>query len=261
MGPPVREIACQQEEETIMRTVVSLLILAAFTAHPTSTRGDGLIYKLPADGTQVVYDLNIARHKSGEPGSERKVTGTLSIAAVGKKKVDGTDCRWIEFTMKMTYQGRERNVVYKLLIPESDLGKGKYPLSNVKQAWTKQRDSVRQISDASGRQAGPLPSFLPNPLKEAKKAKATLIETGAGKLSAKKLTARTEYEQGDANRTDKFTVAYELQLADKTPFGVAGGKMTIKEYRNRTTLDDVIVVTLKLKSIDKKAKSGIPDKN
>lgn len=244
-----------------MRAPLSLLTLAALATLPASTRADGLIFKLPADGTQVVYDLNIARHKSGEPGSERKVTGTLSIAAVGKKKVDGTDCRWIEFTMKMTYQGRERNVVYKLLIPESDLGKGKYPLSNVKRAWTKQRGRVREMTDASGREGGPLPSFLPNPLKDVKVAKAAQIETGAGKLSAKKLTAKTEYEQGDANRTDKFTVAYELQLAEKAPFGVAGGKMTIKEYRNRKTLDDIIVVTLKLKSIDKNAKSGIPDKN
>jgi len=244
-----------------MRALLSLLTLAALAPVPTAARADGLIYKLPGDGTRVVYDLKFTRHKSGSPGDKRMVTGTLSVAAVGTKKVDGADCRWIEFTMKMSFEGRERNVAYKLLLPKSDLGKGKYPLSNVKQAWTKQRDRVRQMTDASAREGGPLPSFLPNPLKDVKVAKPTVIETGAGKITAKTLTGKTEYEQGDATRTDKFTVDYEMQLADKTPFGVAGGKMTIKEYRDRTKLDDIIVVTLKLKSIDMKAKSGIPDKN
>jgi len=243
-----------------MRALCSLLTLAAFAAAPLSAPADGLIYKLPADGTRVTYEMNGVKSDAGRPGSENKMTGTLAVASVGKEKVDGADCRWIEITMKMFGRGREMTVSAKLLIPESDLGKGKYPLGNVKQAWLKQGDRLKEI-DPNGRDGGPVPAFLPNPLKDAKVGKPAEIATAAGKMSAKKLTAKTEYEQGTDKRVDKFTVEYDLQLADKAPFGVAGGKMTIKEYVNRTRLDDIVVLDLKLKSIDTKAKSNIPDKN
>jgi hypothetical protein len=241
-----------------MRARYSLLTLAAFAAFPLSAPADGLIYKLPADGTRVTYEMNMVR-KGGDV--ELKITGTLAVASVGKKKVGKIDCRWIEFTMKMSMDGRERTIVAKLLIPESDLGKGKYPLSNVKQGWLKQDDRLEEMNDPNSQRGGPVPAFLPTPLKNVKEAKPAEIDTGAGKMNAKKLTGKTEYEQGDANRTDRFAIDYELQLADKAPFGVAGGTMKMKEYRGRTTLSSTGVVTLKLKSIDKKAKSGLPDKN
>jgi hypothetical protein len=256
-------IACEPFSETpnleiVMRALYSLLTLVAFAVCPVKGRADGLIYKLPPDGTRVTYELS-AVHSQG--GNDMKIAGTLAVASVGKKTVDKTACRWIEFTMKMEQGGRERTVIAKLLIPESDLGKGKYALSNVKQGWLKQRDNVKELNDPNSRDGGPVPAFLPNPLKDVKEAKPAEIETGAGKMSAKKLTGKTEYEQGDANRTSRFTVDYELQLANKAPFGVAGGKMTMKRYRDRKTLSSTITIDLKLKSIDKKAKSGLPDKN
>jgi hypothetical protein len=241
-----------------MRAMHSLLTLAAFAAAPLSARGDGLIYKLPADGIRVTYEMKVV---ISQGGNEQEFAGALAVASVGKKKVDKTDCCWIEFTMKMEQGGVERTTIAKLLIPVSDLGKGKYALSNVKKGWLKQRDKVKELNDPNSREGGPVPAFLPNPLKDVKEAKPREIETGAGKMAAKKLTGKTEYEQGDANRTDKFTVDYELQLADKTPFGVAGGKMTMKRYRDRKTLSSTLTIELKLKSVDKKAKSDLPDKN
>jgi hypothetical protein len=81
MGPPVSQSARPYEVETIMRALFSLLTLAALAPVPTAARADGLIYKLPGDGTRVVYDLKFTRHKSGSPGDKRMVTGTLSVAA------------------------------------------------------------------------------------------------------------------------------------------------------------------------------------
>ena len=243
-----------------MRAIRSLLLVAA-VAVPASAQADGLIYKLPADGTGVTYEMEFVKK---DANSEVKMTGTLSIASVGKKKVKGTACRWIEFTLKMNFLGRARTIVAKFLIPESDLGKGKFPLSNIKAGWMsqgEQGDRVREMSDPYTRMGGPIPAFLPRPLKDVKQAKPVKIDTGIGKITAKKLTGKTEYEQGNENRTDKFIVDYELQLADKAPFGVAAAKITMKEYVNRTRLDDTITITLKLKSIDKNVKSGLPDKN
>lgn len=241
-----------------MRALYPLLTLAVIAATPLAVHADGLIYNLPPDGTRVTYDMAVVH---AEDGNELKITGTLAVASVGKEKVDKTDCRWIELTMKMTQEGRERTIVAKLLIPERDLGKGKRILSNVQRGWLKRGDGVQQLNDPHSRDGGPLPAFLPNPLKDVKEAKPADLNTGIGKLKSRKLTGKTEYEQGSANRTDRFTVEYALQRADKAPFGVAGGKLTMKRYRNRTMFSSSIAIELKLKSVNKKAKSDLPDKN
>lgn len=235
------------------------LLAAVAIALPLSARADGLIQKLPKDGSKVVYEMN-AVHTEGD-GRVRKFDGTLSVASVGTEKVDGADCRWIEVNFTMKHEGRERKVIAKVLIPESDLGQGKFPLANVKRGWIRMRDGRKpdKLNDPFSRKGGPLPALLPTPLSDVKKLKAAEVKTGIGKLTCKGLTGKTSYEQGDAKRTDKFVVEYESRLSDKTPFGVAACKLTMTEYRNKTEKDDVIVMTLKVKSVAKDAKSELPD--
>ena len=239
-----------------MRAVRSILALVV-AAVPLSAQADGLIYTLPKDGSKVTYEMK-AVNTDGD--RMREFGGTLSVASVGTAKVDGVDCRWIEFHMAMEMEGRQREITAKVLITAADLGKGKYPLANLKKAWLsmeKDKDP-KKLEDPFGRQGGPLPAFLPTPMKDVKKLDAAEIDTGIGKLKCKGVTGKVTYEQGDANRTDKFVVEYKTRLSDKVPFGVAGTKMTITEYRNKTEKDDVIAITLKLKSVAKNAKSELP---
>lgn len=235
-------------------------------AMPRSARADGLIYNLPADGTRVIYDMTYVQ-KDRRPGFEEKMSGTLAVASVGKKLVSGMACRWIEFTWSMTRRGRKRMFAWKLLIPESALGKGRSPLSNVRQGWWKLPGSLRFLGyDASRKTAvfepsmielGPIPAFLPGPLADVKVAKPATIETAIGKLKARKLSGKSEYKQGHSRPLDKLAVDYELQLADKVPFGVAGGKIVIERHASNRPRPSRITFRLKLKSVDKKAKSGI----
>lgn len=235
---------------------------------PLSARAAGLIYKLPADGTRVIYEMTYVQ-KNRRPGLQEKMSGTLAVASVGKKKVDGMACRWIEFTWNVTRRGRQRTFAWKLLIPESALGKGRSPLSNVREGWWKLPGSLRFLGYHASRnkvdfepsmiELGPVPAFLPAPLAGVKVAKPATIETAIGKLKAKKLTGKSEYKQGHARPLDKLAVNYELQLADKVPFGVAGGTIVIERHANNRPRPSRVTISLKLKSVDKKAKSGLDE--
>lgn len=234
------------------------LLLVLIASAPLTARADGLVYRLPKDGSKVTYQYKAVHTGNGR---ERKLEGELSIASVGKDKVDGADCRWIEIAMTMRSDGRDRKVVAKMLIPESDIGKGKLPAANVKRGWVRMRADGKPepFRDPSSRHGGPIPAFLAGPLQDVKESKAVEFKTGIGKLKCRRLTGKTSYEQGSANRTDRFDVEYDLRLHEKSPFGVAGGKLTITEFRNKTQRDDVIAMDFTLKSVSTKAKSELPD--
>src|SRR5262245_10829775 len=114
-----------------MRTFLFVgFFLATALAQPA--RADGLIYKLPDDGAQVRYDLEIAI-----TGQDAKVNGSLSVSSVGKTTENGEDCRWIEFKMILNSEGQDHVVISKVLVPEKHLGKGKSGVENVIRGWIK----------------------------------------------------------------------------------------------------------------------------
>lgn len=249
---------CYQRYSTLRR--IHILAIAVFVfAAPLPALADGLIYSLPKDGTRVIFEM---KGNKSDANSSRDFNGTLSVASVGTATVDGQKCRWIEIVMKMTYNGTDRTNAVKLLITETDLGKGKIPLGNVKRAWHKKaKREAEKFDDVYSRRGRFVPAFLPGPLEDVKTQKAVELQTGIGKLQCGGLTGKTTYEQGDAKRTDRFEVDYELRFSDKVPFGVVTAKITMKEYVRKTRLDDTIVLELKLKTVEKNAKSAIPDKN
>ncbi|MFP6750730.1 MAG: hypothetical protein VB855_03555, partial [Pirellulaceae bacterium] len=75
---------------TVLR-LFTLALLAASLAG-SSLRADGLIHKLPEDGTKVTYKAEFT--STPAPPPEFKVTITLS--SVGKVMHEGKACRWIE---------------------------------------------------------------------------------------------------------------------------------------------------------------------
>lgn len=233
-----------------------LLALAAAVSLPSVARADGLIYTLPKDGAEAVYDFK-AVHNDKSSGMERKFDGTLTIASVGTEKVDGKACRWIELRFVMRFMGKERINMAKLLIPESDIGKGKFMLGNIKKGWENTRGKTRKFNSPLESRGNPIPAFLPEPLSDVKKLKAAEVKTGVGKLKCEGLTGKSSYEQGDDMRKDRFDSSYVIRLNKKSPFGVAYCKIKMQEYRNKTMLDDQIEIEFTLKSVGTGAKSKI----
>lgn len=233
-----------------------ILALAAALLLPTVARADGLIYKLPKDGAKAVYEFK-AVHNDKSSGMTRKFDGTLTIASVGVANVDKKPCRWIELRMVAQFMGKQQVNVAKMLIPEADIGKGKYMLANVKQGWEKTRGKTRKFDNPLAKRGNPVPAFLPVPLTDVKKLKAAEVKTGLGKLKCEGIVGKASYEQGDETRTDKYEVDYTIRFSDKSPFGVAACKMAMREYRNKTMLDDKIEIEFTLKSVGKGAKSEI----
>ena len=235
-----------------MRRLQIVTVIVVASCSPMTAMANGLLYKLPPDGSRVVYDMTMVN-------KERNMTinGTLSMSSVGTATVEGKKCRWIEFSMRMSTQGRERTVTAKLLIPEANIGTGKNPGKNIKKGWIKLQDETKEFTDLSDRRlAGPIPAFLPGPLTGRKELKAASVKTGLGKLTCQGETGSITYKQG----TTETKVDYETRLNDKSPFGVAITKLTILETRNGQKRG-AYEINFKLKSVSKNAKSALPDKN
>src|ERR1051326_6094228 len=130
--------------------------LFMFAALVQPALADGLIYKLPADGAQVRYDLEIAI-----TGQDVKVNGSISVSSVGKTTENGEDCRWIEFKMITSNDGQDHVNISKVLIPEKHLGQGKSAADNVIRGWIKEENGEPfEIKDLKAPQAVALRAFL-----------------------------------------------------------------------------------------------------
>ena len=107
----------------------SLAILALF---PAIAVAEGLLYQLPDDGQWVRFEMVQTSWKRAG-----KCIGTLTVSSVGTEEIDGRKCRWVEIDYDTKGWVAPIKNVYKLLIPEEHLGKGKDPLKHVVKAWYK----------------------------------------------------------------------------------------------------------------------------
>ncbi len=90
-------------------------------------RADGLIYRLPPDGTWVRY--RVTQHATeiasldGKPLPDMSVEATLTLRSVGQVATDGHKSRWIELEWKIppAEDRRGRIIVLKMSIPEDEL--------------------------------------------------------------------------------------------------------------------------------------------
>jgi hypothetical protein len=186
------------------------LFIAVAVAQPALA--DGLIYKLPDDGAQVRYDLEIAI-----TGQDTKVNGSLSVSSVGKVTENGEDCRWIEFKMIASHDGQDHVNISKVLIPQKHLGKGKSAAENVIRGWIKEENGEPfEIKDLKAPQAVALRAFLAGPLKNAGELEKKEIDGKLGKLECPGMTGELELE----NDIGTITINVENRLNEKAPFGL-----------------------------------------
>lgn len=215
---------------------------------PHALLADGLVYRLPEDGTAAVFRMEMTQDAGDR---SREVLGTLRLSSVGKDTVDGKACRWIELRLRMTEGDREQDKVAKLLIPEAELVKGGDPMSAVVRAWEKEEEDEPERMEDPASHRRPVPVFLSGPLEDAGTGddEAVAVE-GLGNLTCKTITGRGAY--GDAQQ---LKVEFTTARSDKAPFGVAKCTMKFQHGEQRGTVE------LLLEKVETKAESAIPDRN
>src|SRR5690349_2970396 len=87
------------------------VLIATFAA-----RADGLIVKLPEDGTWAIYKSQGYKERGDK--TREDVTGSLKISSVGKRIETGEPCRWIEIEHSYKTDDGDKRQTEKVLIPE-----------------------------------------------------------------------------------------------------------------------------------------------
>lgn len=233
------------------------LLIPASLAH-----ADGLIHKLPADGTWAQYDLQWhGPTPNGGLAVLRK--GTLTVSSVGQSVVDGDQCRWIEIRHSSESDGREVVSVLKMLLPEKYLLAGMNPLGHVVKAWSRHPavhgGAPQEITESTGEKARPIRAlsdmFFGLPA-EVRMLDEEAIETSKlGRMKCPGISARHILTRGNL----ESTFDYEVRLHDKAPFGVVLFSSATIHKEGGVTKIPAYLTVLRLADFGIDAHSELPD--
>ena len=223
----------------------------AQTAH-----ADGLIYKLPAEGEQARYEMEIAVSVGGQDVATK---GSVTVSSVGQATVDNEKCRWIEFKMIFKEDDQERITIAKTLIPEKHLGQGKSAGEHLIRGWVKEADMPPQeFKDLKAPGALSVAAFLAGPPKNAGELDKIEIDNAKlGKLSCAGVTGDQEI---DGPNGTQIGINVENRLHEKAPYGlvVANWKFELKS-NGQVAVAGTFKLTLA--EMNTTALSELPDRN
>ncbi|MBI3865271.1 MAG: hypothetical protein HY290_25640 [Planctomycetia bacterium] len=233
-----------------------IVVLLSLTGFSGAARADGLIYRLPADGAQGRFEMEVDVTVGGQQVSTK---GSVTISSVGQTTVDNEKCRWIEFKMIFKEDDQERLNLAKVLIPEKHLEKGKSPGENLIRAWVKEGDMpATEVKDLKDPRMIAIAVFLAGAAKNPTDLDKTEIDnTALGKISSAGATGDLEVEGPGGTQ---IVINMENRLHEKAPFGLvtANWKFELKA-NGQTALNGTF--KLKLADINTTALSELPDKN
>lgn len=245
-----------------MQKVACILAIAVwFSAN--STHADGLIHKLPADGSWARYDLQW--HGPAPTGGLAVLrTGSMTVSSVGQSVIDGDQCRWIEIRSASERDGREVVSVLKMLIPEKFLLAGMNPLAHVVKAWSRHAavngGAPQPITDFTGEQARPIRAlsdmFVGMPAEVRMLDEESIEIKKLGKLKCPGIAARHILTRGNL----ESTFDYEVRLHDKAPFGVVMFSSASIHKEGGLTKIPAHLTVLRLTDFGTDAQSDLPDK-
>ena len=198
------------------------------------------MFQLPPDGTIVFFEIS---------DGKKVLPGTLSIASVGEKSVDGKKCRWIEIRLFGTENDRKIDFLAKLLIPEKYLTAGQNPLKHAIKGRIKSLGfGPEEFQDYKNSLL--LAYYLTGTLEDQHNLKPAVISTKLGKLECPGIVGTNVY-------TDHGVyVLVESWLSKKVPFGLVSSHMQFVVGDGGRFTSSCIVRILKT---GRKAISEMPD--
>lgn len=216
-----------------MRALIRCPLAVALALITAPAQAEGLLRRLPEDGTWVRYRTQTQRE--GESDAQE---GSLTIRSVGRLSEGNDTFRWIEY--QLVTGGR--TVLMKFLIPEEHFKGGARPLQHARRCWNKYGEQVSELNlPIGGEPLVFLSRYLPGPLDNPQKLDKVVVESGLGELECDGL-------RGEMTALEKFRFSYTLRLHKEAPFGV----VTCRSVQGRYT------TTLKLVEIGKDAESALP---
>jgi len=226
---------------------------------------DGLLYRLPKDGIGATYDFKETTFPI--KGKEEKLNseGSFTIASVGREKADGEDCRWLEIVIEAKTEERTVHSVFKALVPEQHLGKGKNPLNHWIRGWAK-LDKQKPIPLTKEMLRTPaavkINLYITGPLERAKPIKEKVISTKAfGDLKCRGVVGYHTLKDGVVIVKDGVVtkrdakIRFKNYLDDKAPFGVVWSEFQMDGGEDQARTEAVLVLTRVVTG----AKSQLPD--
>ncbi len=213
----------------ICRVGVFFLCLGLSLFAPVVVQANGLVYRLPKDGTWVTYHVNWQLY--GPEAEDSEGTGTWTMQSVGTEMVDGKKCRWIEITEQLDARAgepkQERTV--KFLIPETALQSEKDPRKHTIRYWWKMGNNDAKKHDGQ-QMSGQTLMFLhgrAESSKEIKLDKTVLYQRGEFKFEKARLEKEV-YRWQHNGKQRAMTFQNTLWLNEKVPFGTAASKIETK---------------------------------
>lgn len=193
-----------------LRAIVALVLLVSLSS---AAAADGLLLRLPKDGTFAKYTMD-----ASAGGQDR--SGEFEVRSVGEEEVDGVACRWIELSLS----GGGQNGVFKLLIPESEFQADGSAWSSAEKIFVDLGNGMPQeVTDKDAPILGPLMALLAAPAEDAKELAAKSITTDAGDFDCQ--GTKGSYEFGQPPST--FDISFERYSVDseEAAFGTVEYKL------------------------------------
>ncbi|HMF07657.1 MAG TPA: hypothetical protein VKJ00_00900 [Thermoanaerobaculia bacterium] len=233
-------------------TMIAGLFVCAIAVQPL--RADGLIYKLPDDGTQIRYEMELMLSAGGQ---ETPAKGSVTVSSVGQTTVNDEKCRWIEIKSITGVDGQDHIQIIKTLVPEKELGKGKSPIEHIVRTWLKEDNGeVMEVKDLNVPQAMAFKAFLAGPGKNPGELEKIKVDGKLGELECAGVTGDQEFEGPDGVAV---AIHFENRLHEKAPFGLVGADW---KFEVKNAGQTFLTGTFKLTAADTSttALSELPDK-
>tara|TARA_B100000809_G_scaffold249930_1_gene281798 strand:- start:356 stop:1087 length:732 start_codon:yes stop_codon:yes gene_type:complete len=235
-------------------TVVRLCILTLLSASLASSSllADGLIHKLPEDGTRVTYKTEFKSTPAPPPGFK----ATVTLSSVGKVMHEGKACRWMELAFITEFNESKRAQYFKLLIPEDQLKKGGDPLTKMVKSYEQHGngETKKTTREATADPVkGPLPLLFGGPLENVKPLEKTTLKTGLGDLECTGNSGTYSKKKDDAT----FTANIQSLAHENVPFGVA--QLAIEFNLKEGEREQKGSLTLTVEKVSTGVTSELPD--
>ena len=252
--------------------VIALVVgLSCGTTQPAHAQG--LIWKLPADGTWIRYEGTYQQieSRSNTGGTDLTIQWIqhLTIKSVGQQEaeVDGKNvpCRWLEFKVQ-TGKKSEAGInpgpvgasIYKVLVPESRvIGKladdETIPVSFLPILKGYRKDGEKPVEEMTGSvlQIYPKIALIRHYTTLEKEGEPESLEVGVGSVTAQKWKGKHEAE----NLQNHTVHESELWRSDEIPFGMAqwNVKLTMErkgENEPRSAFKQVAQTVVEMKALE-----------
>lgn len=237
-------------------------VAVLLTITPTFVQADGIIHKLPEDGSWVEYFVEGKEIDANDPRDVKGGTGKLKIASVGTETVDGEPCRWLEIqgSFKDDNQSQEERITLKLLIPEKHLKQGEKPREHIRRGWVRvslgdrDGDVVKLDAADPGPFAWVLDILLAGPVTQTEKVEPKTVLFQKGEVECPGVTASFGYTMKIRDEEREMPGTVTTWFQETVPFGVASLEVDTKEPSG-----DLIDINATLSDYGKGAQTQLPN--